>query len=162
MLVQCGPRPQVVPAKIRRNTKYVPGLLALGGTRLQHGIIHADVFTFRIQPSECSNKLACAKRGRDFLEQSRGHGQMLLQRVRESPRTPNEHPAVPVVVSRVDKLVCLACIRLLGETPHTQSLALVRPSRLDVSVPSFSTSRTDAEHHNVCTRGRDLNATLQC
>src|SRR5207302_7631370 len=101
MLMQCGPRSEVVPPKIRRKAENVAGLLAFGRTGLEHGVIHADVFTFGIEFPECCWKAIAAKGGGDFLEQSRGHGQMLLHGLGQSTRTPEKHSAVPKIVSGV-------------------------------------------------------------
>src|SRR6476646_9407322 len=105
MLMQCGPRSEVIPAKIRRKAEDVPSLLPLCRTRLEHGIIHADVFTLRIEFSERSWKPVAAKRGCDFLEQGRGDGQMLLHGVGQGASTPEKHSAIPEKVAGIYELI---------------------------------------------------------
>src|SRR5689334_6256979 len=101
MLMQCGPGSEVVPAKIRRKAEDIASLLPLCRTRLENGIIHADVFTFRIQFSECRWKPVAAKRSCDFLEKSRGPREMFLHGVGQGARTPEKHSAVPKIIAGV-------------------------------------------------------------
>ena len=161
MLIQCGPGSEVVPAKIRGKTEDVPSLFPLRRTGLEHGIIHADVFTFRIQFAECSREPVGAKRGGDLLEQGCGHGQMLLQGVGQGARAPEKHSAVPEIIARVNELIRLRGIGLLGEAAHAQGLALICPSGLDVSIAGFRACGANAEHNNVRARGREFYAALQ-
>src|SRR5215469_12560292 len=61
VFMQRGPRSQVVPAEIGGQTENVAALLALGRSRLEYGIVDADVLTFGIKPAKCCRKLGRAE-----------------------------------------------------------------------------------------------------
>src|SRR5580658_3982548 len=63
MLVQSGPGTQIVPAEIGRQAKDISGPLALRRTRLEHGVIDADVLAAGIQSAKRRREFASAESG---------------------------------------------------------------------------------------------------
>ena len=88
MLVQRGPGPQVVPSEIRRQAKDVSRLLAFRRTRLQHGVIDADVLALGIQPAKGGGKLPRAESGGNLFQQRSSLRKMLAQGVGQSAGAP--------------------------------------------------------------------------
>src|SRR5262245_23602249 len=103
VLVQSRPGTQVIPSELRRNTEDVRILLALGGSGLEYCVIDADVFTFRVQLGETVGELACPVISGNSLKNLRRFRKMFAQRFAQSARAPQEHAAVPEVVSRSKK-----------------------------------------------------------
>ena len=71
---------------------------AFSRARLEHRIIYADVFAFRIQALKRRREFARAVVG-NLLEQSGGFRQMFSDSVDQCARAPQKHTAIPEVVS---------------------------------------------------------------
>src|SRR5579862_8487536 len=99
MLMQRRPGAKVVPPEIGWQAEDISLLLSLRRARLQHAVIHADVFTLGIDPAESARELARAIGLGNFLQQLRGFPQMLAQRIRQRLRAPQKHPAIPEIIS---------------------------------------------------------------
>src|SRR5271165_2677098 len=99
MFVKRSPRTQIVPSKAGRDAVDTRLAFALGRARLQHSVIDADVLAPGIEPGECLPETASAVAGSNFVEQRRSLRQMLVERVSQSLRAPDEHSAVPVEIA---------------------------------------------------------------
>src|SRR5262249_12388986 len=93
VLVQRGPRAQIVPAKLRPKAVYVRGLLSLCRSGLEHGIVHADVLALLIQAFERRSEFWRSKTICDLLQQGRTLWKMLIERTSQRSRAPQEHSA---------------------------------------------------------------------
>src|SRR5579885_1591004 len=129
MFMQRRPRSQIVPSKVRGQAVDVPVLLSLGRTRLKHSVVDADVLALWIQFLQSTRESVRTILGRDLFEKSCGFRQMFPQGIGERLRAPQEHSAVPEVVSRGDKLGSRLCIWLFREAPDVQRVALVQRAR---------------------------------
>src|SRR5262249_50023240 len=99
VIVQSGPRAQVVPAKAGAETVEIRGVLPLGRARLQERIVNADVFAFPVEGGEFLLEVARIPGLRNLLEIRCAFREMLTQRLAQRAHAPNEHPAVPVVIT---------------------------------------------------------------
>src|SRR5207253_3825734 len=124
-------------------------MLALGGTRLSQGVVHADVFALGIKLAEGLFKFGGAKSRGDLLQEGRGLGKMLAQRVRQGARTPYEHAAVPIVMTGTQKFLGTLGVGFFRKTPHSQYAAPGAPAGLNVAVTGLGARRADAHHHHV-------------
>src|ERR1039457_3714359 len=86
---------------------------------------------------------------------------MFPQRIGQRLSAPQKHSAVPEVVPGGDKFRRLFRVWFFGEASHAQGLALKRASRFNISIPGFRAIRPDAQHHDVRSRRRNLDAPFQ-
>ncbi len=127
VLVERGPGAEVVPSEIGGDAVEAGGMLALGGARLEHGIVHADVLALGIELLEGGVELLRPPAFGDLLEIGRGLREVLAQRVGERARAPDEHAGVPEIISGGDELFRLLECGLLGETLHAQNAFVFLP-----------------------------------
>src|SRR5580658_8989289 len=97
MLMQGGPRSEVVPSKIRGQAENISRLFTFRRPRLKDGVVHADILTLGIELAESRRELMRAVHGGDLFEQTGGLGEMFVQRVREGAGAPQKHAAIPKI-----------------------------------------------------------------
>src|ERR1019366_6707849 len=119
-LMQGGPGAEVVPSEIGGQTEDARLAFSLGGPRLQHRIVDADVFALRVELTKSVGELARAIGGGNLFEERSGVRKVLTQRVRQRVGAPEKHAAVPEVVARVEELLGSGEIRLFGKAAHAQ------------------------------------------
>src|SRR6267154_735065 len=86
---------------------------------------------------------------------------MLSERARQCLRTPQKHPAIPIKVSRAQKLGRALRVRLLGKAAHMASIAGGERSRFYISVACLCARRLDSQHNNVFAGRSNLDAFTQ-
>src|SRR5580704_16717843 len=77
---------------------------------------------------------------------------MLCECIGQRPRAPEEHSAVPEIISRSHKSRSPLGVGLLREASHAESSAAGRVPHLNVSVAGFRSIRPDANHYNIVAR----------
>src|SRR5260370_11094631 len=164
--MQRGPGAEIVPSKVGRQTEDSRLDFSLGGARLQHRVVDADVFTLRVEPSKGFCELACAIGLGNLFEEPSRLRKMLAQRVRERVGAPEKHAAVPEVIARVEKLHGSGEIRLFGKAAHPQGAPLIGGASfgnfsLDITVAGFRASWADAEHNDVFSGGSNLDSAAE-
>src|SRR5262249_17304740 len=143
MLVESRPGTQVIPSELRRDTEDVRILLTLGGSGLEHCIIDADVFTFRVQLGKTVGELARSVIGGNSLKHLRRFRKMFEQCFGKSASPPQEHAAVPEVVSRSKKTRGALRIGFFCKPPHAQRFLSIALSSFNVAIPRLWTCRTN-------------------
>src|SRR5580704_10862897 len=122
MLMQSRPGTKIVPAKLRRQAKNMTLHFTLRRARLQHCVVHADVFTARIKFTKRRREFSGAVSRRDLFKQARGCGKMFTQSIDQSTGAPQEHPAIPEIVPRRYEFSRAICVRLFYEAAHPEGL----------------------------------------
>ncbi len=120
MFVQRGPRSQVTPAKISRQTEDIGLPLAFGRSPLKHGIVNAYVFAPWVQATEKFRELSCAECCRNSFKHHCRLGQVLVQGVGQRAGAPQEHSTVPEIVPGLQESSGPLGIGLLGEAANSQ------------------------------------------
>src|SRR6185437_5939497 len=161
MIMQRGPRTQIIPSEICGKADDAGVLLSLARAWFEHGIINADVLAPGIEPGKRGGKFLRAEGGRNLLQQCRGLRQMLQQRFGQGTGTPQEHAAVPEIVSGFHEFSGARCVRLFRKASHPQRIVLKGGTGLDVTVAYLGPCGTDSKDYNIFSRGRDLNSLLQ-
>src|SRR5258705_9552896 len=155
MLVQCRPTAKIVPLEIARKTIDLRPLLAFGRTRLEHGVVDADVLALRInlREDEIKLRLRSPVRFSNPLQQRSHRRTMLANSIRQRSRAPQEDSCVPRIVAGRDKLLRQRGIGLLGKPlhpPHCNTLrSLSLRAQLDVTITSLSSRRRNAKHNDL-------------
>ena len=85
---------------------------------------------------------------------------MLAQRIGQRASAPQEHPAIPEIISRSHKCSCLLRVRLLSEAAHAKRVTAEGAARLNVAVAGFCAIGANAQDHDVFARSRDLSTAL--
>src|SRR5262249_53239886 len=109
----------------------------------------ADVFALRIQPGESVIELARSVISSDSFQNLRRLGKMFAQRLGQSASAPQEHAAVPEVISGSKKACGALGIRLFCKPPYAQRLAIVAVRSFDVAIPRLWACRPDPDDHNI-------------
>ena len=156
MLVESSPRAQVVPPERRWDAENSRVALALLRARLQHSVVDADVLAFRIELGESSVEIGAAVGRGDLFENRCCLGQVLAQGVGECVRAPDEHAAVPEVITSGQVLFSNLFLGLLDETTDGQTILPRGGSDLDVAVAGFGARGFDSHDHDVRASGSDL------
>jgi len=157
MLVERGPRAQVVPSEIRGDAEQTRCFLALLGAWLKHGVVDADVLAPGIQFAQGRGKVPRSERCRNLLKNSRGRGQMFVQGVCQGPCAPQKHSAVPEVIACSQELRRPASVGFLSEAPDAQNISVECGACLDIAVASFRPGGVNSEDHDVLPRNREVN-----
>src|SRR5260221_8446443 len=109
-------------------------MLALGGTRFQHGIVNADVLALGVKLRVLVFKVFRAPGSGDPLQVGRSFGKMFAQSVGEGARAPDKDSTVPIIVSRSQELVRLLLVGLFRKTLHPEQLRIELVTGLNVSI----------------------------
>src|SRR5437773_5793342 len=120
MLVERGPGSKIIPSEIGRNAIEVRLALALGGTRLEDGIIDRDVLALGIELGKCGIEFSCPVRLGDVFQIGSGLRKVLANSVGQGSRAPDEHAAVPKIVAGIEEFSRLLGVGLFGEAAHAE------------------------------------------
>ena len=129
VLVERGPGAEIVPTELGGNAIEIGEVLALGGARLEDGVVDGDVFALGIEGAKDLVELRRAVGGGDGFEQRRGLRQVLADGVGQGARRPEEHAGVPVVVARGDKLLGAVLVGLFDKAADVEGGVVARCSR---------------------------------
>src|SRR5579864_45321 len=136
-------------------------MLTLRRAWLQQSVIHTDVLALGVEFAKVRIEAAGTERGSNLLQVWRRLRQMFAQRVCQSARAPQEHAAVPKIISRLQKFLGTLDVGLLGEAMHAEHAFLHLLAGFDVAVSSLGARRVDAHHHHVLSGRSDLDSLLQ-
>ena len=81
VLVKRRPGAEIIPSEIGGNAENARLALSLGRARLQHCIVDADVFAFRVELAKSIFKIASSVGSGDLFEKRSRVGKMLAQRI---------------------------------------------------------------------------------
>src|SRR5437868_9368053 len=83
MFVESGPGAKIVPSEISRDAIKVRLALALGGTRLEHGVVDRDVLALGIELRKSRLEFSCPERLGNVFQERSGLGKVLADGVGE-------------------------------------------------------------------------------
>src|SRR5271157_2585255 len=155
MLVERGPGAKIIPSEACRDAIDARLAFALRRPRFENGVVDADALALGIELGECPVKAASSIAGGNLLQKRRRVRQMLAERVRQRPRTPNKHPAVPEKIAGPHEPLCDLGGRLLSEATDLEHSSCRLAADFDVAVTGFRASGRDANYNHILTASRN-------
>src|SRR5581483_485552 len=105
-----------------------------------------------IVPREYRIKPARSEGCRDTFEVRCAVGQVLAQGIHQRSRTPDEHAAVPEIISRIDEFLGALRIRFFCKAMHPKHTTAYAASGLDIAVTGLRPRWLDPHYDDVFAR----------